>query len=133
MEQAFLRFNLNARQYIIPGLFTPRIGITNESPYSDNSLSDFKNNIIGAQNVYLGLNGGKGIRDLIAAKNRSLDNKIQTAFLEAINSFSNITERYEQAIFDQQIKVQQTLSQIQALQSLQENDLINFLKQNVKD
>ncbi len=31
MEQAFLKFNLNARQYIIAGLFTPRIGITNEN------------------------------------------------------------------------------------------------------
>jgi hypothetical protein len=31
MEQAFLKFNLNAHQYIIGGLFTPRIGILNEN------------------------------------------------------------------------------------------------------
>ena len=31
MEQAYLRFNINAKQYIIAGLFTPRIGITNEN------------------------------------------------------------------------------------------------------
>jgi hypothetical protein len=31
MEQAFLKFNFNPRQYIIAGLFTPRIGITNEN------------------------------------------------------------------------------------------------------
>jgi hypothetical protein len=31
MEQAFLKFNLNSRQYIIAGLFTPRIGIINEN------------------------------------------------------------------------------------------------------
>src|ERR1700676_2162025 len=31
MEQAFLKFNLNAHQYIIAGLFTPRIGILNEN------------------------------------------------------------------------------------------------------
>ncbi|MDR3714049.1 MAG: hypothetical protein P4L51_14610 [Puia sp.] len=31
MEQAFLKFNLNPRQYIIAGLFTPRIGIINEN------------------------------------------------------------------------------------------------------
>jgi len=31
MEQAFLKFNLNPRQYIVAGLFTPRIGITNEN------------------------------------------------------------------------------------------------------
>ncbi len=31
MEQAFLKFSLNARRYIIAGLFTPRIGILNEN------------------------------------------------------------------------------------------------------
>jgi hypothetical protein len=31
MEQAFLKFNLNAHQYVIAGLFTPRIGIINEN------------------------------------------------------------------------------------------------------
>ena len=31
MEQAFLKFNLNAHQYLIAGLFTPRIGIFNEN------------------------------------------------------------------------------------------------------
>ncbi len=31
MEQAFLKFNLNSRQYIIAGLFIPRVGILNEN------------------------------------------------------------------------------------------------------
>ena len=31
MEQALLKFNLNPRQYIIAGLFVPRIGILNEN------------------------------------------------------------------------------------------------------
>lgn len=31
MEQAFLKFSLNPRQYIVAGLFLPRIGITNEN------------------------------------------------------------------------------------------------------
>jgi hypothetical protein len=31
LEQAFLKFNLNAHQYIVAGLFTPRIGIINEN------------------------------------------------------------------------------------------------------
>ena len=31
MEQAFLKFNLNPRQYIVAGLFVPRIGIINEN------------------------------------------------------------------------------------------------------
>ena len=31
MEQAYLKFNLNARQYLTAGLFIPRIGILNEN------------------------------------------------------------------------------------------------------
>jgi hypothetical protein len=31
MEQAFLKFNLNAHQYLVAGLFVPRIGILNEN------------------------------------------------------------------------------------------------------
>jgi len=31
MEQAFLKFNFNPKQYLIAGLFTPRIGILNEN------------------------------------------------------------------------------------------------------
>ncbi len=31
MEQAFLKFNLNSRQYFVAGLFIPRIGILNEN------------------------------------------------------------------------------------------------------
>ncbi|ANI89869.1 hypothetical protein A9P82_11570 [Arachidicoccus ginsenosidimutans] len=31
MEQAFLKFTLNPRQYLVAGLFVPRIGITNEN------------------------------------------------------------------------------------------------------
>ena len=31
MEQAYLKFNLNSHQYIVAGLFVPRIGILNES------------------------------------------------------------------------------------------------------
>lgn len=31
MEQAYLKFNLNSKQYIVAGLFTPRIGIVNEN------------------------------------------------------------------------------------------------------
>jgi hypothetical protein len=31
MEQAYLKFNLNSRQYIIAGLFVPRIGLLNEN------------------------------------------------------------------------------------------------------
>ena len=108
-----------------------------ESPYSGNSLTDFKNNIIGAQQVYLGLNGGKGIKDLVAAKNKDLDNKIQAAFTSAINSFDNISGsdnmRFEVAIYKRRTQVATTMTQLNTLQALLENDLITFIKTYVKD
>jgi predicted lipoprotein len=113
--------------------FINRDSTITESPYSDNSLIDFKNNIIGLQNVYMGLNGGLGLKDLVAAKNKDLDNKIQAQITAAVSSFGNVTERYEQAILDQRVQVQQVMTQLQNLQSLLSNDLVNFLKQNVVD
>ncbi len=104
-----------------------------ESPYSHNTLSDFKDNIIGVQNVYFGLNGGTGIKDLVASKNKSLDNQIQTAITAAINSFDNITVTYELAIFNQRPQVQQTMTQLAALKELLDNDLKNFITQYVQD
>lgn len=108
-----------------------------ESPYSGTSLNDFKNNIIGLQQVYLGLNGGKGLRDLVAAKNAQLDNTIQTAIASAVSSFDNISgstgEHYEEAIFDKRTQIQQTMTQLNSLQTLLENDLTNFIKTYVKD
>ncbi|MBN9381461.1 MAG: hypothetical protein J0H74_11885 [Chitinophagaceae bacterium] len=107
-----------------------------ESPYSGNSLTDFKNNIIGAQQVYLG-NGGKGFKDLVAAKNKDLDNKIQAAFTAAINSFDNISGsdnmRFEVAIYQRRTQIQATLTAINNLQALLESDLIAFITQNIKD
>jgi len=108
-----------------------------ESPYSGTSLTDFKNNIIGLQQVYMGLNGGKGLKDLVAAKNAQLDQNIQTAIASAVSSFDNISgsggEHYEEAIFDKRMQIQQTMSQLNALQTLLENDLTNFIKTYVKD
>ena len=108
-----------------------------ESPYSGNSLADFKNNIIGVQQVYMGLNGGKGLKDLVAAKNASLDNQIQAAITAAVNSFDNISgssnERYEEAIFDKRTQIQQTITQLNTLQSLLATDLTTFINTYVKD
>jgi putative iron-regulated protein len=104
-----------------------------ESPYSSNTLIDFKNNILGMQHVYMGLNGGKGIRNLVAAKQLDLDQKIQAQMNAAINSFSQITDRYEMAIFTQRTQVQNTMDQLAALNELFETDLKEFITMNVKD
>jgi predicted lipoprotein len=106
-----------------------------ESPYSGNSLTDFKNNIIGLQNVYLGKykEDGKGLNDLVAAKNKALDNKIQNQIGAAIGSFGNITVPFEQAIISQRVQVQQTMTALGTLQTTLETELKPFIIQYITD
>ncbi len=107
-----------------------------ESPYSGNSIADFKNNIIGLQNVYLGkyaANDGKGINDLVALKNIALDNKIQSQIATAISSFSNITMYYEEAIINQRLQCQQTMTALNTLKETLENELKPFVVQYITD
>ncbi|HEY6975459.1 MAG TPA: imelysin family protein [Chitinophagaceae bacterium] len=104
-----------------------------ESPYSGNSTTDFQNNIIGIRNVYMGLNGGKGLKDIVAAKNKSLDNTIQSQLTAAINSFDNITVPYEEAIINQRTQIQQTMSALATLKETLEDELVPFVQQNILD
>lgn len=104
-----------------------------ESPYSGNSTTDFKNNITGIRNVYLGLNGGKGLKDLVALKNKSMDNTIQSQITAAINSFDNISQPYESAIISQRVQVQQTMDALGVLKETLENELKPFVIQYIKD
>ena len=104
-----------------------------ESPYSGNSVTDFKNNIIGIRNVYLGLNGGKGIGALVGAKNRSLDNTLQAKINTAISSFDNITVNFEEAIITQRVQVQQTMNALADLRESLENELVPFIQANIAD
>ncbi len=104
-----------------------------ESPYSGNSAIDFKNNIIGIRNVYMGLNGGKGLKDIVAAKNKSLDNTLQSLINAAINSFDNITVNYEEAIITQRVQVQQTMNALADLKEALENSFVSFIQTNILD
>ncbi len=107
-----------------------------ESPYSHNSLTDFKNNILGAYNVYLcKYNGttGKSMSDLVAANNKTLDQNIKAKFEAAINSFDNITVSFEQAIYTQRTAVQNTIDAINNLKAEVETPLTQYIQQYVKD
>jgi putative iron-regulated protein len=107
-----------------------------ESPYSGNSTIDFQSNIKGLQNVYLGKYGGgdgKGLNDLVAAKNISLDNTLQSQMTAAINSFNNIAVVYEQAIISQRPQCQQTMTALATLKETLETELKPFIIQNIQD
>lgn len=107
-----------------------------ESPFSGNSLTDFKNNIIGAYNVYLGKfndQQGKGFSDLVKARNAALDNSIRAKFDAAIGSFNSFTVPYEEAIVSQRLFAQQTMDAIGGLAALLDTDLRAFVMTNITD
>lgn len=117
--------------FLLPGDST----IT-ESPYSHNSVVDFKNNIIGARNVYLcnyGSATGKSLSDLVKVNNAALDQEIKQKFEVAINSFDGITTTFEQAIYIQRNQVQNTLTALGSLKESIDGKLVPYIQQYVKD
>jgi len=104
-----------------------------ESPFSQNSLTDFKNNITGVKNVYFGkfLEDGYGINDFLAKNNLALHNTISSEIENAINSFNGITVPFGQAITSQPTQVQHVMTQINTLKNTLENDLLPFVQQTI--
>ena len=108
-----------------------------ESQFSHNSVTDFKNNITGVLNAYKcqypGAASGQSLSELVASKNASLDNKIQSQINAAIASFNGITTTYEKAIYTQQNQIKTVQTAINTLKATIEGDLENFVQVNIKD
>lgn len=107
-----------------------------ESPYSHNSVIDFKNNIIGARNAYTctySSTTGKSLSDLVKANNASLDQTIKAKFDAAISSFDGITTTFEQAVYTQRVPVQNTLDALASLKETLDASLVPYIQQYVKD
>lgn len=107
-----------------------------ESPYSGNSVKDFKNNIIGLENVYLSrynIKTGRSLSDVVKANNQALDNKIRSQITTAINSFDNITMSFGKAIVGQRQQIQQTQAALATLSATLDGELRAYILQYVKD
>ncbi|MDE1190620.1 MAG: imelysin family protein [Arachidicoccus sp.] len=121
----------------MPEPFNAQDSTLTESPYSHNSVADFKNNIQGAFNSYkCSYNGttGKSLSDIVQINNKSLDNKIRQAFTNAISSFSALDNTtFELAIYNSRSAVQNIIDQIETLQTLLSNELIPYVQQYIKD
>lgn len=97
-----------------------------ESPFAKNSITDFKNNIKSVQNIYQGkyTANGKGLEDLIKAKNLSMDATVNAKINGALQSLENITVPFGEAIITQRTQVQKAMDAI--------NELKVYLDGNVK-
>lgn len=102
-----------------------------ESPFAQNSITDFTNNIKGIMDMYQGrfIADGKGIEDLVRAYNLSLDNEIKTAHATAIASLQAITDPFGEAISSQSTLVQNAMAKINALAVLLDTKLKPFVQQ----
>lgn len=109
-----------------------------ESPYSQNSLTDFTNNIRGIENVYLGkyATDGKGLEDLVKEHNLALDTEIKAAISAAIAALGNIDGTFGEAVEETNVKVQNAIDAITALQlklddgADSNDDLFYFVQQH---
>ncbi|HVI46707.1 MAG TPA: imelysin family protein [Chitinophaga sp.] len=109
---------------------------TVESPFSGNSVADFKNNMIGAYNVYTGNflgNKGVGLDQVVSVKNAALNKLLQEKFQAAINSFNAITVPYEEAIITQRTQCQNVMKAIKELNDVLGTQLNDFVVKNITD
>ncbi|TAH41614.1 MAG: hypothetical protein EYC69_08235 [Bacteroidetes bacterium] len=106
-----------------------------ESPFSQNSLTDFKNNIRGVKNVYFGdyLVDGYGLNEFMVKNNLSLHSSVSSQIDNALNSFNGITVPFGQAIFSERTQVQHVMTQINSLKATLENQLLPFIQQSITE
>jgi putative iron-regulated protein len=107
-----------------------------ESPFSHNSMTDFQNNIMGAQNVYLCTYGGAqgtSLSNLVAGRNLSLDTRIKQQFASAIAALQQVTVSFESALYSQRTQLQNAMTAITTLQETLDGELKPFVQNYVKD
>ncbi len=105
-----------------------------ESPFAQNSLKDFTQNIQGVLIIYQGnfAEDKLGLEDLVKEYNTSLDQEVKTAHAEAIASLNAITQPFGEAIIAQPIQVQNAIDKINALATVLDTKLKPFLLQYAK-
>lgn len=106
-----------------------------ESPFSSNSLADYKDNIQSIKNIYYGQKtaDGKGIDEIVKTYNRSLHNKIVQQFDYAVNGLTNISLPYRDAIFAQPIQVQNAINEVDKLGKLLTDELVPLIQRVVQN
>ena len=104
-----------------------------ESPFAQNSLNDFTNNIQGVMMLYKGqyATDKLGIEDLVLFYNTSLDQEIKTSHAEAVAALQAISSPFGDAILSQPILVQNAMDKINALEAILSTQLKPFLLQHI--
>ena len=106
-----------------------------ESPFSNNSLADFKNNIMGVEMVYHAKfnSDGTGLEDFLKNNNLTLHNKIVNQLNNALTAFNGITVPFGRAITSQPTQVQNLIDRINELKTTLEDELLPFIQITVTE
>lgn len=104
-----------------------------ESRYSSNSMTDFKNNIISVQNVYLGKYAinGFGLEDFVRQYNLSLDNEIKTAIALCLARMNAITVPFGLALSTQTQQVSQIVAVVEDLEDILQLKLLPLIQTKI--
>ncbi|MBL0034971.1 MAG: peptidase M75 [Flavobacteriales bacterium] len=101
-----------------------------ESPYSGNSMTDFRNNMRGVENVYLGryATDGAALEDLVREHDLQLDASVKQHIAAAKQALDNVTLPFGEAITSQPVQVQNAIDAINALAVVLEDELMPFVQ-----
>ena len=111
-------------------------GLQNEeSRFSNNTKTDFTNNIQSISNVYLGVYGstgnGKGLSDVVASKNATLDVTIKTQIAEAIVAIQAIggstSVTYSVALGSNRASIEAAQTKVETLEETLRTQLIPLI------
>lgn len=102
-----------------------------ESPFSQNSMVDFTNNLRSVSNIYFGNYkvDGKGLEDFVKLYNLSLHNKISLEIDAAIKSLENVSLPFGEAITGEAAKLQTAMDAINTLKETLETELLPLVQE----
>jgi predicted lipoprotein len=107
-----------------------------ESRYSVNSLEDFRHNLTGVKDVYLGRHGdrqGLGLSHLIAAKDPALDGRMRTLIDQALADLNAVPGSFAEAIVKHPDSLRKAQGSINAVRSALQKDVSLSLTGKVVD
>lgn len=116
----------------ISGPFAEQDRTQEESQFSDNSNTDFQDNIRSVQNVYRGYytgTSGRGIGFIVASLNSSLDVRVRQEIDAAIAAIGGMQPSFGRAITDNKPSVEAALTAVNKLHETLERDVLPLMKE----
>jgi len=101
-----------------------------ESRFSDNSKTDFQDNIRSIRNLYLGQYNtfsGEGLSRIVSAQNPALDSRIRAEIADAIEAIGAIPGTFSEAIFSNRPAIESAQIKVRKIQQTFEEDVMQLI------